>query len=237
MRTFTFFALAAALILPAGVGQAATIVNSYGPFGEFQLPAEGGQFMIHSFDLRLGRLDSVLLSLTVTSNGGSASFDNENPYYVYMSIEIGSRGFISPVLGANYWYPVAGASSYASSMYVQNAYCSADSDDLPNFIGSDACSTTTPSPYNWYTANYGYDDMNDMQYYINFPNPGGDIPMYGGIFPHWFNSPAWDELRLNSAPMGSITATITYNYTVPEPATLSLLGLGGLAILKRKRGF
>lgn len=32
----------------------------------------------------------------------------------------------------------------------------------------------------------------------------------------------------------SLTGTVTYEYTVPEPMTIGLLGMGGLAILRRK---
>ena len=37
-------------------------------------------------------------------------------------------------------------------------------------------------------------------------------------------------MRLNGA-----NVTLTYDYTVPEPASFSLLALGGLALLRRRR--
>jgi PEP-CTERM motif-containing protein len=33
----------------------------------------------------------------------------------------------------------------------------------------------------------------------------------------------------------SLTGTVTYDYTVPEPATMSLMSIGGLALLRKRR--
>jgi len=39
---------------------------------------------------------------------------------------------------------------------------------------------------------------------------------------------------VNQVTDAQLTGTVTYNYTIPEPTTISLLGLGGLLLCRRK---
>jgi hypothetical protein len=57
--------------------------------------------------------------------------------------------------------------------------------------------------------------------YLNPDYPGGDITLYG-----WMDATDWG---------GSMHMPLNGFEVVPEPATVVLLGLGGLALLRRKR--
>ena len=57
--------------------------------------------------------------------------------------------------------------------------------------------------------------------YLNPDYPGGDITIYG-----WIDPTDWS---------GSMHMPLNGFEVVPEPATVALLGLGGLALLRRKR--
>ncbi len=64
----------------------------------------------------------------------------------------------------------------------------------------------------------------------------GNILLDAGTFVETLASFTSGNATIGQVTSASLTGSVTYDYTVPEPATVSLLCLGTFALLKRKSG-
>jgi PEP-CTERM motif-containing protein len=67
-----------------------------------------------------------------------------------------------------------------------------------------------------------------------FTGPGS-IVLDASTFTQTWQTNTGGNTFVNQITDAELTGTVTYNYTVPEPATMSLLSLGGLALLRKRR--
>jgi len=84
--------------------------------------------------------------------------------------------------------------------------------------------------------------LNDIGYYTDWeylPGPGNSLhpdAITGTVFsldPSWLNSSLPIEVRIE--PLWGAEIELSTLTVIPEPATLLLLGLGGLGLLRRRR--
>ena len=63
----------------------------------------------------------------------------------------------------------------------------------------------------------------------------------GNYWAHLDSSPSWEDIRFeltaDAGAMVVLDSVFVATESVPEPATLGLLALGGLGLLRRRRGF
>jgi len=233
MRSTIGAIFAAALVLGLSAGaQAGTI--TYGPtlhdnggppfylgssVGTFEVP----QFLAGPDDI----LTSVLLRVKVESYDGKHSFDNEDWSWAgTVSLGIGAQ------VGVKGPAPVGGSRLIVNPIATETAsgHVDADNDSSADFIGTDAFSIT-----GHYAADTKADSRTsdaDLAPYIGagdvtFEFDGGTSTAGTGALPmgaDWVIYPTY-----------KFTTTVEYTYT-PEPATLSLLALGGLLAMRRRRG-
>ncbi|MBN1456592.1 MAG: PEP-CTERM sorting domain-containing protein [Sedimentisphaerales bacterium] len=67
-----------------------------------------------------------------------------------------------------------------------------------------------------------------------FTGPG-TIELGAGTFTIAVLANTGGNTSVEQATYASLDGTVTYDYTVPEPATISLLSMGGLALLRKRR--
>jgi hypothetical protein len=64
----------------------------------------------------------------------------------------------------------------------------------------------------------------------------GTTLLNAGTFTQTFLANTGGNTDASQVTYGSLTGTVTYDYTVPEPATITLLCMGAFTLLKRKSG-
>ncbi|NQT51188.1 LamG domain-containing protein, partial [bacterium] len=105
--------------------------------------------------------------------------------------------------------------------------------DLDNLAGPD----------NWYHLAVTWDRLGDAQLFINgllvatdavtsWVVPGTDFYLGGGHAWNTDGTGIWDDVRLYNHVLGSAEV---YDLFTPEPGTLTLLALGGMGMLARRR--
>jgi hypothetical protein len=234
MRSTIIAVFVAALVLGLGAGaQAGTITHgptlhdNGGP--PFYLGYKVGTFDVPRFlasspgDI----LTSVLLRVKVESYDGKHELDNES-WSWSGSVTLGIGAYV----GVQGPIPVGGSRLTVDSRATETATGSVttDSEGLPaDFIGPDSFSIT-----GHYAADTKADSRTaalDLAPYIG----AGDVTFeFTGGTSTYGTGPLPDGWIRVTAPEYKFTTTVEYTYT-PEPATLSLLALGGLALLRRRK--
>jgi len=91
-------------------------------------------------------------------------------------------------------------------------------------------------PGSWSVTNYGLQDGYGEVFAINYDTPAVAPTKAGVLFTFTFDFtkkyPAQATIGMLDANWGAMGAPVTVNY-IPEPMTLSLLGLGALALRRR----
>jgi hypothetical protein len=233
MRSTIGAVLAAALVLGLGAGaQAGTI--TYGPDlhdnggPPFYLGYNTGTFDVPRFlasspgDI----LTSVLLRVKVESYDGGHAVDN-NMWDWSGSVTLGIGAYV----GVQGPIPVGGSRLTVDSRATETATGSVTTDHggSTDFIGPDSFSIT-----GHYAADTKADSRTaalDLAPYIG----AGDVTFeFLGNTSTAGTGPLPDGGIMVTPPYYKFTTTVEYTYT-PEPATLSLLALGGLVALRRRR--
>ena len=231
MRSTIIAVFAAVLVLGLSVvAQAGTI--TYGPTlhnngGALYLGYNVGTFEVPQFlDGPDDILTSVLLRVKVESYFGGLAFDNESSTTASVVLGIGAQvGVLGPE-------PVSGSRLIVSPTATETTtgFVTGDTESgFPDFIGTDSWSIYSP-----YAASTMADSRTaafDLAPYIG----AGDVTFgFIGNTSTAGTGPLPDGGILTTPPYYKFTTTVEYTFT-PEPATLSLLALGGLLAMRRRR--
>jgi hypothetical protein len=177
----------------------------------------GQTVYLDQFDTSLGVLTGVTLTLDANAFAGSIDWDNEANVPSDVTLGIGTElTAVGPDAITLVAVPVQTASGSVD----------ADNDGAADFIGTDAFAVTggtgsdsdaeSPVDFTPYkgTGTFAVDVTSVVETFLS--TTGGFGPIQ--------NSP------------GSYDGTVTVEYTyIPEPATMCLLGLGALGLIRRKK--
>ncbi len=144
------------------------------------------------------------------------------------TVDLNASPPITPVFGPNALTMVNGTGDFAGMPFTMISTVSLD-------INNGTAWTFTSDVGDWTTDTFVMDNSNVADGYIDFFLTGAFTPKgaYAGF------EPASADLRISLNQTGeSLNWTSTMDMTgpiIPEPATMSMLGLGALALLRRKR--
>lgn len=212
-----------AVVLLASVSMAsAAAVQHDITFGPTPTGNASYPLLLPQFDITLGTLNSVTLMLDVDTDSGSIAWDNEagSPSDVTLGIgaEVTATGPATLVVVV---MPLQTGSAIGIA---------ADevADGAGDFLGLDAFSVTGGS---------GNDSDNTTLFsgfgaYIGTGTFSTTIS--SGVSTSLSTSGGWGPINPSPGQFDG-TLSVIYDYTVPEPATMSLLAVGGLAALRRRR--
>jgi len=112
-----------------------------------------------------------------------------------------------------------------------NALINLDSNWFPYSLAAGQLGTTNPP----LEQSGSFSETYILQAVLDEFTGPGTIDLGAGTFTIALLANTGGNTSVDQVTDASLTGTVTYNYTVPEPATMSLLSIGGLALLKRRR--
>ena len=224
MKKFAIVSVCCLLLAGAASADTISFSTTFAPKAISFDPFAAGN--LSKFDPDLGVLTMVTLELTANTTGNSIAWDNEATTASDVDLGIGSNVTATALTVL---------ATVASPMHIESSSVTADEvgDGGGDFAGPD--SFTVADGAGTDTQSNSTTTASDL---LLFTGPNG-AP---GTFAVWLEADQKTFLEtdggsgpINPAP-GNASGTIKVTYTyVPEPATMSLLALGGLALLRRKR--
>jgi hypothetical protein len=212
--------LAVAFVTPAANADIISYSDTFGPTG---VPfSQTSVATLPQFDPSLGTLLSVTLTLDASTFAGTIAWDNEASIPSDVTLGIGAEITATAM---------STLTTVALPMQTGSADdIDADNDGAADFIGTDSFGVF---------GGIGSDSDSDSTSVI-----AEMIPFIGiGTFPVMAESTVATYLTTDGG-FGPIdprpgltegTVTVEYEYAVPEPATMTLLAVGGLGVISRRR--
>ncbi|MHC4124640.1 MAG: choice-of-anchor E domain-containing protein [Planctomycetota bacterium] len=182
------------------------------------------------FDPSWGTLDSIKVTFNLNITGGQFGVDNDQIEATSGNVYFGAEGALSSSdvtlkngSDNNVW---DGLTTYTSHFFSLGA----DDGDGMAFDPS----APDGGMYNPGSASYGINDFINSVYFGDYTGTGTydillDIDDYIDV------SSLSGICYMASPATASGSVIIDYNYTIPEPGTVLLFGLGGLGLLRKKR--
>ena len=184
--------------------------------------------MINTFDTSLGTLNSVTLSLGVDGTSNFTKFENlHDPTTWTVDLTPDSPGKISVL----FWNSALGIGVNKDMTMTQNIF------SVPTYAGTDYVVPFTSNPVAG-APGLNSNDYNKDSYDLSAFKGDGVTKVLNMEIVY---NPNWAKSGPTIGDVDTITGSATvewsvqYNYTIPEPATSALLGLGGLALVLRRR--
>ncbi len=224
-------ALLGALLATCAMASGATItqMETFSGVPDFSTP-----LTFDSFDTSLGTLDSVEIIADLLITGGTAQVDNESPSTATVTVEFDADADL--MSAGEVFMPAVNAVASVT----QNLLLDPDDGDGASIDPSPTDGATIPIVSTtgldsalMVRANGGiealqvstFEDISAGADYVIMLDSGtvfsisGASGVAGGFTP--------------ASVSGDVT--VKYNYTVPEPMTMSLLAIGGAALLRRRK--
>jgi hypothetical protein len=220
---------AVALFITAGLASAASITQTkpYGP----DTPNMSGSLTFNKFDSSLGTLTSIQVLFALQTTGGQLVLDNDSPSLASGNFQFGAKGTISSsnvsLLNTSF-QPIPGqANAYHSGTFSLQPNVGDGSGDYDptapdGMLYNGGTETDTKSGYvtsvvwGGYTGTGTYNIDYSVTQWLDYGSVSGIEVAYSPV-------------------IASGDVTVIYNYNaIPEPATMTLLTIGALALLKRK---
>ncbi|MCD4825055.1 MAG: PEP-CTERM sorting domain-containing protein [Phycisphaerae bacterium] len=181
---------------------------------------------VSMFDSSLGTLDKVTLTINVDPSSASVTVDNSVPVPASDDFEISVQEDVKVDILGKFGSSAPNTASVVHGTRYLGAGDQIHFDDL--------------GMSSWDSCNGGNDTQDLTTGLSDFVGTGTLNVIFS------FESFSWAETwGSGSDPVttdedvqysyGAPGGTITYTYTVPEPATLGLLAIGGMAMLRRRR--
>ena len=225
-RKFLTAAISTAVLALGAAGAKATILTeTVGPTlfnngGSNYAAGIGGSFNFPEFDPSLGVLLSVQLTVQGNSFGGSNGLHNFAANAGLANVSIGSKITVTG--------PSALVVLTDPNQTVNGAVTAYTGNSTFDFTGSDALyvsgtSSTDTESSTLLSSFAPYEGLGNVTF--NFTS-SVDTSSNATVSP---------EITSSTATTYNFTPTVVYTYSVPEPGSLALLGLGSASTLLRRR--
>ncbi|MDD5010518.1 MAG: choice-of-anchor E domain-containing protein [Phycisphaerae bacterium] len=226
------FIFAVALFVTAGLASAATITQTQNFSG---IPNISGPLAFNKFNAALGTLTSIQVGLSLQTSGGQIILDNDSTSLASGNFQFGAKGSISSSnvsLIDSSSMPIPGVAPNTANAFHSGAF------SLAANVG-DGVGDYSPSAPDGMSYSGGI-ETDTKSGYINNTVFGG----YTGTGTYnidysviqWLDYGSVSGIEAAFTPVsasGCVTVVYTYD-PVPEPATITLLMIGALTLLKRK---
>ena len=180
---------------------------------------------LQKFDSSLGTLTYVSLTLNSTTYAGTLTWDNESAVVTDVELKIGAEVTASTLGGllVTIATPLQAGSQSAVG---------ADDDASPDFVGSDSF-TLSGNTGNDIQTN-GSSSASVLTAFTASGTEYFDVYL-GSILKKTVSTTGGYGAEQYTAGVTDGTVTVCYTYTVPEPATIAMLGIGCLGLIKRRK--
>jgi hypothetical protein len=208
------------LLALAAVAQGGSTTHTV-PYGPLSIP-DGNLILVPQYDGTPGSLLSITLELLANATNGQVEWDNEDPVDGEVTLAIRSEFHaIAPNLSLQLILPNQQATTTVT----------ADTDGTPDYIGSDSFAVGGSSDQGQTSKT-----LTNTALFSPYLGAGHfHVNLSALVFTKITTIGASGESRASNG-QASGTVKVTYEWSeVPEPATMALLSLGGLAMLRRRR--